>query len=525
MKKIVNIVGLDCPNCATALEKEINKLEGIRNAEINFIKNRLVFESDNVDIALNKICKLVKQIEPQAKITTNSNLFIHKDIIIDLICFSLGAISALLCFLFDSSKCLFIFLFTISSILFGYRTYYKAIRLLIKGIVNENLLLTISVLGAALIGEYLESLMVIALYSIGKIFESLALSKSRKSVEALTDLHIDTVTLILNDQEILKEPTEVKKGSLIIVKPGERIPIDGVVVKGNATLDLQSLTGESMPVNIHESQSVLSGSIVLDGVLYIKTTCEYKDSSASRIMDLITIAGERKSKTETLISRIAKWYTLGVIILAITVFCMFLIFTNDLELSIYRGLIFLVVSCPCAFAISVPLTYFSGLGNAAKNGILIKGSNYLDVCSKVSMIAFDKTGTLTTGEFSVVNVISANNYTNQDVIFYAAMGEQNSNHPLAKAILKRNRLPLSKVDNVKEIAGEGIYYTYKGENYFVGSKNKDHAYKNTLVEVHKGDEKVGDILLSDTIKTTGEYTVKIKLFQGIIADLKIIVEI
>lgn len=498
MNKIVKINGLDCPNCAATLEREINKLDGINNAKIDFLKGTIYFESDQIDKALKNIIKLTKQIEPEAAIFTDENN--KNNILFDIVILLLGIVMAACTIFIKSSPVIFWILFIISALLIGYKTYYKALRLLIKGIINENLLLTISVIGAAILGEYLESLMVIALYSIGKIFESLALAKSKKSIEKLTNLKVEFVCVLSDEKEIFLQPNEVKTGDIIVVKAGERVAIDGIVIKGSATLDVQSLTGESLPLSIKENERVLSGSIVLDGVLYVKTECEYINSTASKIMELISVAGERKSKTETLISKITRWYTLGVIILSILVFLLVWMITTNFDTAIYRGLIFLVVSCPCAFAISVPLTYFSGIGNASRNGILIKGSNYLDVCSKLSLVAFDKTGTLTTGKFSIEKIETTNGLSEEEIIYYASLGEQNSLHPIATSILEFNKNKLVEVETVKEIAGEGIYYSFNGDNYFVGRKSRTNEERQTVVEVYRNEKKLGRILLSDTIK-------------------------
>ena len=293
----------------------------------------------------------------------------------------------------------------------GYKTYYRALKLLLKGTINENFLVTLSVVGATLVGEHCDGLMVVGLYTIGKILESIALNKSKKSIEELTNIKPEFAYLVNESNEEIKvDPSEIQIGDTIIVKAGEKVAVDGVVISGNVTLNTQSLTGESLPVNVGEGDGVLSDSIVLDGVLYIKATKEYKNSTVSKILNLIENASDKKAKTETIISKIARLYTLGVILLAIGVWGIVWAVTQNLSTAIYRGLIFLVISCPCAFAISVPLSYFSGIGNASRKGILVKGSNYLDVLTKIKAVDFDKTGTLTTGEFEIVNVILKGKY-------------------------------------------------------------------------------------------------------------------
>ena len=401
---------------------------------------------------------------------------------------------------------LFWSLFVISALLLGYKTFYKAIVLLFKGTINENLLVTISVVGATAIGENMEGLMVIALYSIGKLLENLAINKSKKSIEELTNFKPEFAVVIDGEQEVKVLPQDVKIDDVLIVRPGERIAIDGIVLEGSASLDLQSLTGESIPVLADVGSEVLSGAIVLDGILKIKATKEYQNSTVSTIINLIETASDKKSKTETFISKITKWYTLGVIILAVAVFGIVFALSANFDMALYRGLIFLVVSCPCAFAISVPLSYFSGLGNASKNGILIKGSNYLDACAKLNLIALDKTGTLTTGDFKIVSIESSKEeYSQDDILYFASLGEQYSLHPLAKAITLENKKELDQLEQIKEVAGQGVYFEYNNKKYFVGKKSKNLSA--TTVELFEGEQKIGQIILQDQIKENAKQTI------------------
>lgn len=505
MIKKYKILGLDCPNCAKSLEKEINKQPSIKKAEINFVKEYITIDSHNQKQALAEAIKVASVVEPDAKIvdTSKTKNYYDKSFVLNTIFLVVGLALAVVTLTVKMPKVIFWIMYVVSALLVGYKTYYKAITLLFKGTVNENLLVTISIIGAVCVGEYMEGLMVIGLYSIGKLLESLALNKSKKSIEALTNIKPEYVTLLIDGEQKVIEPNEVKVDDLILVKPGERIPLDGVIVDGSSSLNMQSLTGESIPVFADVNSNVLSGSIVLDGTLTIKVTSTYAESTVSKILNLIENAQDKKSKTETVISKIAKWYTYAVMALAVIVFGVVWLVTKNPNTAIYRGLIFLVVSCPCAFAISVPLSYFSGLGNASKNGILIKGSNYLDALTKVKMVAFDKTGTLTTGEFAIDNIeIYSKDFTKQDIIYIASLGEQYSIHPLAKAILKENDRELSQIKNVKEVAGEGVYFAYNNDNYFVGKKDK--TLTATVVEVYKNNKKIADIYLSDTIKETSK---------------------
>ena len=547
MIKKMKLSGLNCAHCAKNLEDNINKLEDIKSATIDFVHSTLEFEADDVHVALSQISKLIRNLEPDVQIITVDNELEfsvcnakkkcgtrkkehkhHKNndgccccsepekplkngktttIIQDILFLTLGLVFGILSLIFRKNIIFHYVLMGLSVVSLGWKVYFKAIKLLIKGIVNENLLLTISVLGAIAIKKDMEAIMVIALYSIGKILEGLAVGKSRKAIEKITNFKPEFAVVVINGKEIKVVPSEVKVGETIIIRPGENVPIDCEIIQGQTGINTQSLTGESLPVMVKSGDKIMSGSIVLDGVITARTTALYKDSMVSKILDLIENNQHKKSKVETTISKVTKWYTLGVICASILTFFMVLVFTNSLKTAFYRGLIFLVISCPCAFAISVPLSYFSGLGNASSKGILIKGSTYLDACAKIKTIAFDKTGTLTTGKFEVEKVaIEQVGLSEKDVLKLAAIGEQYSIHPLAKKIteIAGNKIP--KAENVKEVAGEGIYYLYNSKQYFVGRKTKN--IEKTCVELFENNKLLARIFLHDNIKDTSKTAVK-----------------
>lgn len=508
MIKKYRIDGLDCPNCARSLENALNGLDSIKSAHIDFVKSSITIESDDEAKALADAMALTKRIEPEACIIAEK--YISKKnkstLLFDLCLLTAGIALAIIVFTVKMSTWAYWTMFVTSALLMGYKTYFKAVNLLFKGVVNENLLVTISIVGATAVGEHFDGLMVVALYSIGKLLENLALNKSKRNIEALTNIKPEFAVVVRNGEEIRVSPSDIKVGDIIVVRAGEKVAVDGVVEKGEVNLNTQSLTGESLPQFVRVGDEVLSGSIVVDGVLQIRAKTEYTNSTVNKILNLIENASDKKAKTETVISKISKWYTLGVMALAVMVWGIVWAVTKNIDTAIYRGLIFLVISCPCAFAISVPLAYFSGIGNASRNGILIKGSNYLDALAKLDCIAFDKTGTLTTGEFEITGInIFDKNYTNDDIIYLASLGEQYSLHPLAKAIIKHNTRSLEKIDGVKEIAGEGVYFDYNGEKYFVGRKSKD--IDGTIVELFKGNKLIANISLSDTIKSTAKSTI------------------
>ena len=389
-----------------------------------------------------------------------------------------------------------------STLFLGYSTYLTAIKMLFRLNINENLLVTISVLGAILIGERVEGLMVVALYTLGKLLEAKAVNKSRRAIKELMNISPEYAVVLRDGIEVKILPKLVKIGEIIIVRPGEKVALDGEVVKGACNIDSQSLTGEAEPLYIKAGEPVMSGIVVLDGVLEIKVTKEHAESTTTKILNLIEQASENKSKTETFISKFSKYYTLIVIISAVICGVITGIVLNNWSIAIYRALVFLVISCPCAFAISVPLSYFSGIGYASKHGILIKGSNYLDACARAKVIAFDKTGTLTTGKFKLSHVeVYEEAYTKEEIIEIMATGEQNSIHPLAKSILALVNLEkLSKPENYREIAGVGIEFELDGTEYFVG-RDKESATE-TKVIVKKGNVALGALYFEDEIKTS-----------------------
>lgn len=390
-----------------------------------------------------------------------------------------------------------------------YRTAKNAVKLLKQShTVNENFLVTISCIGAYLIGKPSEGFMVIVLYEIGKILEEKAINKTRKSISDLMDIKPEYANL-KNNNEIKKvKPESVEIGDILVIKQGEKIPLDGVVTSGKASLNVASLTGESKLKNVEETSEVLSGSIVTEGMLEIRVTKTYKNSTVSRILDLVEHATDKKAKTETFVNKAARIYTPVVFALAILI-AIILPVVSDVNFtgtngSIYRALIFLVISCPCAIAISVPLSYFSGIGKSSKQGILIKGSNFLDIVKDVKEIVFDKTGTLTKGEFEIQEIeVLDEEYNKDNILEFAVLGEQFSNHPIAKSILKNQTIPEKQIADFKEIPGEGISYKTEDKNIFIGA-NKEENEKNsdasTKIQVKINDKTVGIIHLADTIK-------------------------
>ena len=524
MKKYEFILkNLDCAACANEIQEKLENNPKLYNVNVNFGKLKLTYETD--EISKEEVEKAVKEQEPDVEmlevnknIKIENNTKIIKDITRLLIGIGLAEIG-FLCNLKGNIASIFII---ISYVVLLYRTAKTAIKMLISGRkINENFLITISCIGAYLVGEHLEGLMVIILYEIGKILEEKSVNKSRKSIKDLMNIKPEYANL--KDKNDIKnvEPEQVKIGDIIIAKQGEKIPLDGIIVKGNANLNTSSLTGESKLLQVKDGDKVLSGSIVVDGIIEIKVTEEYENSTVNKILELVENATDKKAKTETFVNKASSIYTPIVVLLAIIVAIFLPMFTN-IEYtghsgSIYRALIFLVISCPCSIAISVPLSYFSGIGKSSKEGILIKGSDYIDAIKDIREIVFDKTGTLTKGEFEIQKIESYGDYTDNDVLKYTAIGEHYSNHPIAKSILKayKEHIENDQIEDFKEMAGKGLSYKYQEKEILVGNSDlvgaNDENNANTKIYVKVDNNIIGAIILGDTIKQgTKEVISKLK---------------
>lgn len=524
MKYKFYIENLECANCAKKIEDVLNKDDKISSATINFATSKLSLRTD-IKEPLAYVRKIVKEVEPNAIIINNPNQDVKKDHYFYLL---LGGLMGLIGILIKVPFWLRIILIIGSYLLLLHRTFIVAIKQLQKKIISENFLIVISCIGAFILGEIEEGLMVIFLYELGKVIENKALNRSRKSITDLMDIKQETVNL-KEENTIVKVATEsVKKGSIIVVKEGEKIALDGIVIKGSAYLDTSAVTGESVPILVQENDKVLSGTINQKGLLEVKTTSLYEESTVNKILELVESATERKAKTETIVSKYASTYTILVLLISVLVAVFLPLFTDITYLdSIYKGLTILVISCPCAVAISVPLAYFSAIGASSRAGILIKGSNFLDNLRNISHIIFDKTGTITTGEFVVSEVIIFDHdYKKNDVLMLFAKGEAFSNHPLAKAIIKKynHKVKTDDVKNFKEEAGMGISYVHNNNKIKIGNykycqiddKNKNKIYLQVNGKV------VAALLVVDEIKPNAERVIdklqkmhiKVSMFTG-----------
>ena len=412
-------------------------------------------------------------------------------------------------------------LFIISYLIVGLSILKKAVRNIFRGkVFDENFLMAVATLGAFGVGEFPEAVAVMLFYQIGELFQSYAVDKSRKSISSLMDIRPDYANVLRDGKEEKVDPDEVKIGEIIVVKPGEKIPLDGTIIEGTTMLDTKALTGESVPVEAKENDEVLSGSINESGKILVKVSKEYGESTVSKILDLVENASSKKSKSENFITKFAKYYTPTVVIIAVILAIVppFIFKGTSFTEWIHRALSFLVVSCPCALVISIPLSFFGGIGGASKMGILIKGSNYLEALASTEIAVFDKTGTLTKGVFEVQK-IETNNISKDELLEIAAYAENYSNHPIAKSIKNayKKEIDTNRIKNIKEISGHGISVTVDDKNVLIGNEklmeeNKVQYTKSedigTILYIAINNEYKGLIIISDEIKEDSKGLVK-----------------
>lgn len=512
---------LDCANCANKIEERLKKENNLSDVVVNFSSLTLSFMS-NDDIKIEDISNIVTKIEPEVVVTKIDEEVKENKKNYNLIRLIIGIIIALLgLYVNFNNEIINKILIIASYVILLYRTFKVAVKMLIKShTINENALITISAIGAYFVDKQMEGLMVITLYEIGKILEEKAVNNSRNSIKDLMNIKQDFANKVVGDKTKVINVEDVKINDILIIKKGEKIPVDGIVIEGETKLNLFSLTGESDLVNKKENDEVLSGSINEGKVIKIKATKLFNDSTVSKILSLIEDATDKKSKTETFVAKMAKYYTPIVLIISVITFICFILFTDLTTYeSIYRALVFLVISCPCAIAISVPLSYFTGIGVSSKNGILVKGSNYLDLLSRVNKIVFDKTGTLTSGAFKVTSFnLLDSSYSEDYILKLYALGENLSNHPIAKSIMNYVNIDVNeKVKNHKEIEGLGVSYTYDDKKIKIGNNKmfnlKDDGSLNIYLSID--DKIVSSLTINDGIKEGVENTLNELSKKGI----------
>ncbi|RKX48827.1 MAG: cadmium-translocating P-type ATPase [Thermotogae bacterium] len=530
MKKKYRVKNLDCASCAAKIEQAV-KEKGM-DMSLNFATQTLIADEHEII----EIQKLAKRIEPEVAFESEagdseSNGDLRKQIITLAISGILFAV-ALINRFFISFMPLQVntVLFLTAYIISGWRVLLAAVKNILHGnFFGENFLMSVATLGAIAIGEFPEAVAVMIFFSVGELFDDLAVGKSRRSIRSLLALKAN-YTNLLSDGQIKRVPPEtVNPGQIILVNPGERIPLDGVVVKGESFLDTSALTGESVPRKVKVRDEVLSGMINTSGLLRIEVKKSFENSYVSKILELVENAASKKAPTEKFITKFSKYYTPFVVFGAAAIAFLPPLFIPGASLALWiqRALVLLVISCPCALVISIPLGYFGGIGRASKNGVLIKGSNFLDALKNVDTVVFDKTGTLTEGVFEVADVKTFNGYSKEEVVEFAAKAEIHSNHPVAKSIRDYGKDFLenpNQVNDYKEIPGQGVIATISGKRVHVGNQKllklhniepADEEKVDAVVYVAIDGKYAGSITISDRIKTDAKKAIEELRKQGV----------
>jgi len=535
LKKEVILEGLDCANCAAKIEDEVNKLNGVK-AYMNFMNKTLTLETESEQEyknTLQQVETIVHKHEPDVVVKEKSVNKSNKKVLIneeeeegvnkkEIIRLVVGGAIFVVGIIFNFQNWLELTLFIISYILVGGDVVLRAIKGIARGqVFSEHFLMSIATIGAFFVGEYPEGVAVMLFYLVGQLFQDMAVGHSRKSINALMDMRPDYANLKVGDEIKKVSPEEVNIGDIIIVKPGEKVPLDGKVIEGNSMVDTAALTGESVPRELQPGNDALSGFINKNGVLTIEVTKDFGDSTVSKILDLVQNASSKKAPTEKFITKFARFYTPIVVFgaLALAIIPPLVIPGATFSTWIYRALVFLIISCPCALVISIPLSFFGGIGGAAKRGILVKGSNYLEALNNVEIVVFDKTGTLTKGIFEVVDVNPQADFTEEELIEYAAFAESHSSHPIALSILKvyNKDVDITKIEDYEEIAGHGILAKVGGKEILAGNSklmNKENIiYQEvetlgTVVHVAVDKKYAGNIVISDAVKEDSADAIK-----------------
>ena len=517
-KQIIKLDGLDCANCATKIEENIKNIDTVKNANLNFVTKTVTVESENDE--LDEIKKIVNKYEPDVKVYRKEDKIKsnNKEIKMKIIKFSISAILFILGWIFINRE-VSTYLFLSSYILSGYTVVFKAIKNIINGnFFDENFLMTIATIGAIGINEIPEAAGVMIFYEIGELFQSIAVDNSRKSIASLMDIRPDHANLIDGHSIKTLSPEELKINDVILVKPGEKVPVDGIILDKETKVNTTALTGESKPKTLKKSEEILSGYINLSHTIKVQVTKPYSESTVSKILDMVENAASKKAKTEKFITKFSKIYTPIVVFSAIALAFIPPLFIGNFSEWFYRGLLFLVISCPCALVVSIPLGYFAGIGTLSKKGVLVKGGNYLEALKNIQKIVFDKTGTLTHGVFEVNKIITKNDFTKEEIIKYAAYSEEHSNHPIALSIKKlyKDKIKTDKIKSNEDISGHGIISEIEDKKIIIGNEKimKKHNIKyeksddfGTIIYIAINNLFAGYFVISDKIRKEAKETI------------------
>ncbi|EOS7924618.1 cadmium-translocating P-type ATPase [Enterococcus hirae] len=511
--KSYRLEGLDCANCAMKIEKRINEINGVKQANVNFAVGKLTIDADQDKIGEieTETRKVIKELEPEVEVKemeeVTSTLNEEKK---DLIRIVLSAIGLLGLFIWAPAEPIRFIGFLLVYLFIGFDVIKQAALNITRGqLFDENFLMAIATIGAMLIGEYPEAVAVMLFYQVGEYFQGFAVNQSRKSIRALMEIRPEVAHVETEAGLVTTQPEKVMIGEHVFVKPGERVPLDGKVISGQSLVDTFALTGESVPKEVFEGESVLSGFININQPLVVEVEKNYQNSTISKLLELVENASSKKAPAENFITKFARYYTPVVVVLAVLLAILppLVLPNTGFDEWIYRALTFLVISCPCALVISVPLSFFGGIGGASKMGVLVKGSNYLELLAHTDTMVFDKTGTLTKGDFSVQSIET----TMFEPLFmqYVASVEQYSTHPIAQAILADYEGALLPTDQMEEVLGEGIKAVVDGKVVLVGNHKLFTRYNiafpvnqavGTLVYVAIDQQYVGSIVIADSIK-------------------------
>lgn len=518
VKKEYILEGLDCAHCAAKIETQIKDLSGVSRAFVNFGTSTLAIEfnsDNNIQKTIAEAQKIVSRIEPGVVVQEKKQGAAKKQgEKLKLFRFGTGTLIYLAALLFTFSSVTELFLYGISFIIIGGEVVFKAARNIIHGqVFDENFLMTIATIGAFAIREYPEAVAVMLFYQVGEFFQDFAVNKSRRSIRELLDIRPDYANIQRGQEVVRVSPEEVVMGNVIIIKPGERVPLDGKIINGKSMVDSSAITGESVLRSVKPGDEILSGFINTGGVLSVEVTKEFGESTVAKILDLVQNAGSKKAPTEKFITKFARYYTPAVVLIAAALAFIPPLIVRDAIFSdwLYRALVFLVISCPCALVVSIPLGFFGGIGGASRSGVLVKGSNYLEALNNVDSVVFDKTGTLTKGVFKVTSIVPAQGFTREQLLEAAALAEAYSNHPIAKSILESygRKVNKERIDSYEEISGYGIKVVAEGRKILAGNRNfmkkngtipEVGEITGTVVYVAIDSQYTGYLLISDEIK-------------------------
>ena len=551
----LSLEGLDCANCANKIEQKVNRLEEVEEANVNFSMGRMnvtMKEELNKEDVIGKITKIVKELEPDVNVKElEPDVLVSEDkekhvhchdgacnchvdhsheieeksgilgFIKENILLILGIVLYVAAMIFKDSMSQVAILFILSYVLVGGKVVLTALKNIRRGqIFDENFLMSVATLGAIAIGEYPEAVAVMVFYEVGELFQGYAVNTSRKSITSLMNVKAEYANLITEEGEVKVKPESVKIDDILVVRPGERIPLDGIIIEGTGSIDTSALTGESMPREVAENDEILSGSINLSSIIKMKVTKNFGESTISRILEMVENAGSRKAETEKFITKFCRYYTPAVVFSAIALAVIPPFIFKDASFStwLYRALSFLVVSCPCALVVSVPLGLFAGIGAASKKGVLVKGGNYLEAMKDIDIVVFDKTGTLTKGNFKVTE-INAEGISEEELLKVSAIGESFSNHPIAQSIVKEYGREINKdeIKNYEELSGHGIKAVIDGKETLIGNYKLMKKYEINCSEVNTSGTTVyiaingrysGNIVIEDEIKEDSKQAIK-----------------